>query len=169
MKISKKRRLIPFDKEMSSQLCQWIRNEKELVFWSGNTFGGKSFSVQAMHIHLRNTMILPYSVNDSNGDLLAYGEIVKKDYNRINLCRIIVNPKNRGMGLGRLFGQLLLEECKSFRTYKCVRLNLLKGNTAAIRCYLSLGFRQIGRVSKARKIGSEEVDLIIMSKSLSDI
>ena len=167
MKISKEHKLTPFAKEMGSELCRWIRNEKELVYWSGNTFRGKSFSEQAMHIHLRNKMIFPYSIKDHYGNLLAYGEIVKKDHNRINLCRIIVNPKNRGMGVGRLFGQLLLEECKTFTSYKSVRLNLLKGNTAAIRCYLSLGFRQIGRVSRARKIGSEEVDLIIMSKSIN--
>ena len=102
---------------MGSELCRWIKNEKNWSIGPVTIFGEK-FLEQAIHIHLRNKMIFPFSINNHYGNLLAYGEIVKKDHNRINLCRIIVNPKNRGMGVGRLFGQLLLEECKTFTSYK---------------------------------------------------
>lgn len=166
MKISN---LIPFKDEMTPQLCRWIKNEKELVCWSGSTFYGKSFSARALQIHLQNINILPFTTFDNNGALLTYGEIVKKDHNRLSLCRIIVNPCNRGMGIGKLFCHLLLKKCESFGVYKNVRLNVLKKNKPAIRCYLSLGFRQIGEIPNARKIESEEVDLIIMTKSLNVI
>ncbi|MAE53007.1 MAG: hypothetical protein CMI20_02725 [Opitutae bacterium] len=159
--------LIPFSPVLTPTLCRWIRNIDDLVYWSGNTFAGKKFSEQTFLQHLRNKDISPFASLDVNGNLLAYGEIVRKiNENRLHLCRIIVDPQKRGQGLGKRFCKLLIEKPRSTGSYKRIMINVLSENKPAIACYSSLGFQKIGLRPKARRIGNRMLDLVIMSKNL---
>ena len=94
--------LFPFSPVLTPTLCRWIRNIDDLVYWSGNTFAGKKFSEQTFLQHLRNKDISPFASLDENGNLLAYGEIVRKiNENRLHLCRIIVDPQKKGARPGQ--------------------------------------------------------------------
>lgn len=159
--------LLPFSEQWIPDLCKWIKCLDDLIYWSGNTFHEQGFSPSSLRDHLDNQYILPLVQLDNEGRLIAYGEIVKKNkLHRLNLCRIIVHPDQRGLGIGYQFCKSLIHICLSLGSYESVRLNVLEKNKRALSCYLSLGFIKIGVLPKARKVGRIEQDVIIMSKSL---
>ncbi len=164
---SKSQKLITFSSSWIPTLVGWIKNPEDLVYWAGNTFLGQGFSPQSFKMHLKDKNIFPYSKLDSDGNLVAYGEIVRKNKeNRLNLCRIIVHPEKRSRGIGKLFCISLIEKSISLGSYESLRLNVLSKNKPALHCYTSLGFKTIGVIPKARRVGHREEDLIIMSKKL---
>lgn len=159
--------LVPFSEQWIPNLCKWIQCLDDLIYWSGNTFHEQGFSPTSFRKHLEDPSILPLGQRDNKGQLIAYGEIVKKNkLHRLNLCRIIVHPDQRGQGIGYQFCKSLVHICMSLGSYESVRLNVLEKNKRALSCYLSLGFSKIAVLPKARKVGRIEQDVIIMSKSL---
>lgn len=170
MSFSGTQTLIQFKNEWIPELFSWINNQRELVLWSGNTFAAENFTHQSIHQHLQQNDISPYAILDDNKSLLAYGEIVRrKKEGRLNLCRVIIHPLYRGKGIGKIFCRLLLEKCMTYSGYNCVRLNVIRNNWPAVSCYSSLGFKKIGVFPKARKLGGIELDLLIMSKPLTNV
>ena len=157
----------PFLKDWTDELCNWIQNQKDLVYWSGNTFSGKAFNPKSLKLHCSEKNISPMGWLDKEGKLLVYGEIVKKpNCNRLNFCRIIVRPDQRDKGYGKKFCQSLIEISQKSGNYKSIRLNVLSNNKPAISCYSSLGFEIVGRLPNARKIDNKSHDLMIMSLNL---
>lgn len=160
-------KLVPFRHEWAPSLCEWIQDLKELAFWSGKTFIGQEFSASAVIKHLKNKNIISCAGLDRSSNIIAYGEIVKKDsHNRLNFCRIIIHPNKRGQGLGKLFIHALVEKSKTLGSYSSIRLNVLSGNKPAIFCYSALGFKKIGKLPQARIVGNQLHDLIIMAQPL---
>ena len=165
--ISKISKLVPFTQRWIPSLCSWIKTRDELIYWSGNTFLGKKFGPETFRSHLKTSGIFPFASLDENGELLAYGEIVRKIKEvRVTLCRIIVHPDKRAQGMGKKFSQSLIEKSAIFKPCECIRLNVLSDNKPAISCYFALGFKTIGLVPKARRIGPKQLDLLIMSKTV---
>lgn len=82
-------------------------------------------------------------VEDAQG-LLGYGLVLlRKDSAVARLYSIAVTPRARGMGLGqRLMRQLEKAAAKSER--EIMRLEVARGNHAAIKLYGSLGYAVIG-------------------------
>ena len=71
--------------------------------------------------------------------LVAYGELwIDDDEAGVELARLIVDPAERGHGLGRrlVTGLADLARC----TYPLVFLRVVPGNIAARRCYAAAGF-----------------------------
>jgi len=150
--------------DWTTELCNWIQNQKDLVYWSGNTFSGKPFNPRSLKLHCLQKNISPMGWLDQEGKLLVYGEIVKKpNSNRLNFCRIIVRPNQRDKGYGKKFCKSLIEISQKSGNYRSIRLNVLSNNKPAIYCYSSLGFEIIGTLPNARRIDNKSHDLMIMS------
>jgi [ribosomal protein S18]-alanine N-acetyltransferase len=78
----------------------------------------------------------------ADGAPQAFGQVWIDAQSAVHLVRLIVDPARRGEGLGhvlcrRLLADALLRSCDGR-----VRLKLRRDNAAALRVYLSAGFRE---------------------------
>lgn len=144
-------------------ILSWIGTERELKLWSGNTFQ-QTLNRQTFLSHLNRENLHPFSGLSPDGELVAYGELVGKQGGEGILCRVIVEPDLRRQGYGKAFcTELLRIAFKKFR-YRHLTLNAFHFNAPAIRCYKSLGFRQVAFRPKARRFQNESWDLVILRK-----
>lgn len=77
---------------------------------------------------------------------IAYGELnpMKSEAGHFWIGHILVDPRLRGCGMGRLFVRKLLEEAFHRREAFRVSLVVFPENRAAIQCYQKCGFRMTG-------------------------
>lgn len=92
-----------------------------------------------------NVIIL---VAEVNGDVIgyAYGAVEDYDYMSLRgpagvLHDLIVDPENRGAGVGRMLLNAMLEQLKTRGTPRVV-LTTAQGNDTAIALFTSAGFRR---------------------------
>tara|TARA_B100000959_G_scaffold236430_1_gene255244 strand:- start:32 stop:628 length:597 start_codon:yes stop_codon:yes gene_type:complete len=160
---SPKVKVEPFALSKTPTLLSWIDTERERRLWSGNTFQ-QTLNRQAFLSHLNRENLHPFSGLSPEGELVAYGELVGKQGGEGILCRVIVEPNLRRQGYGKAFcTELLRLAFKKFR-YLHLTLNAFHFNVPAIRCYKSLGFRQVAFRPKARRFQGEDWDLVILRK-----
>ena len=81
-------------------------------------------------------------VND--GQLAAFGQLIVKPSRRGHLARLIVSPALRGRGLGEALVHALLERARA-EGCRPISLNVNRSNSAAVRLYSKLGFRDAAR------------------------
>lgn len=148
-------------------MLSWIQTERDRVLWSGNSFID-GLNLPSFQKHLQREDLLAFQILNKNAAINAYGEIILKSKEQATLCRIIVAPKIRGKGIGRLLCENLISEIRKLGGIKEVSLNTLTCNTAAMACYKSLGFINLGTRKKCRRIGHYWHDLIFMSLRLSN-
>ena len=157
----------PFQLKWIPDVHSWIQNSVEMIYWSGQTFVEKGFTLTNFRSHLNSKRILPYARVDKNENVLCYAEIVKtQNLGFLNLCRVIVRPDLRGKGLGKTFCKSLIDQAILMNRYRSIRLNVLECNQPAISCYQSLGFKISQRSPHARQIKNETYNVVVMTKSL---
>src|SRR5690606_28579610 len=71
---------------------------------------------------------------------LAYGDYMLDREGEARLCRLIVNPYQRGKGYGKQLVKQLIDEVKQKEPGRKICLFVLEGNEAAIHCYKASGF-----------------------------
>lgn len=117
----------------------WIKTKTECRTWAGPdvTFPiNRDRLIEEINFCSENSYICNFEVN-----VLAFGQIIKKDNGYFHLARIISNPEFRGQGYGR-------EICSHLVSYAStlggdgLSLNVYSNNWAALRLYKSLGFRE---------------------------
>jgi RimJ/RimL family protein N-acetyltransferase len=155
-------KFLRFSEDHTETILSWIQNERDRVLWSGNSFS-EDLDQNRLKVHLRRKDLFAFQLLDSQKNIQAYGEIVIQAINRATLCRILVNPKMRGKGLGQFFCQKLILEIKEWGVVKEISLNTLNCNKPALACYKNLGFSIEAIKKKGRRIGDEWHDLIFMS------
>jgi ribosomal protein S18 acetylase RimI-like enzyme len=80
-----------------------------------------------------------YALCDDEGDVVAFGQLVRKDAGRRHLARLIVNPVLRGQGHGETLARGLIERARRDGCGR-ISLNVDVANTAATALYLKIGF-----------------------------
>lgn len=148
-------------------MLSWIQSESDRVLWSGNSFID-GLNLLSFQKHLRREDLLAFQLLDKSKIINGYGEIILKSKKQATLCRIIVAPRIRGEGIGKYLCENLISEIRKLKDIKEVSLNTLTCNKAAMACYKSLGFSNLGIKKKCRKIGNSWHDLIYMSLQLSN-
>lgn len=88
-----------------------------------------------------------------NEELVGFAQAYEKVENGIHLACLIVNPKVRGQGVGRLFVKALLEYAWAQEKIRFITLNVYPENTPARLLYKSFGFKEV----------SDNQDMIAMS------
>lgn len=103
-------------------------------------------------------------VSMESGKLLGACSIVNIDKrNETGEARIFIgNPKFWNQGYGREAMVLLLDYAFNVINLNNVRLSVNEINDRAVRAYKKIGFKEAGRLRKARVVGRAEYDLIIM-------
>ncbi len=131
-------KLIPFTMEDFKLLSSWIKNEDDMVQFSGGTF---SYPITKEQIQT--------CLNDNKSHIFKFiyqdvaiglGEIYLEDKKTIKLGKILIGDnKFRGRGFGKIIINKLLK--KSFEEFhvKCVHLYVYDWNIGAIKCYEKCG------------------------------
>lgn len=111
--------------------------------WPGRTKGAPLDEAEFTAItHLPGHLSRCLAAED--GTPQAFGQVWIDAHGAVHLVRLIVDRARRGQGLGRALCHQLLAEALARSADGSVRLKLRRDNAAALRTYLSAGFREEG-------------------------
>ena len=132
-------RLRPFSPESADAVSSWARTSEEVLMWCG--LAAAPVPAQQILAWADEDWVRPLGLY-CDDRLLAYGELwVDDDEAGVELARLIVDPAERGKGLGRLLASGLAELARS--VYPRVFLRVHPENIAAQRCYAAAGFEPV--------------------------
>jgi RimJ/RimL family protein N-acetyltransferase len=96
--------------------------------------------------------------------ILGYVQIMQIDpiHRSATLGILIGNPGDRGQGRGREALSLAVRYCWNDLNLGRLALSVFAGTDRATGLYLSLGFREEGRLRQARFIDGQWIDVILM-------
>ncbi|MFD5830516.1 GNAT family N-acetyltransferase [Lentzea sp. NPDC060358] len=80
---------------------------------------------------------------------------------RVEIQQIMAHPSARGLGLGRLVVQALVDNARA-AGFEIAMLGVRGNNHGAIELYESIGFRECGRMPNAIAVGTERWDDVWM-------
>jgi RimJ/RimL family protein N-acetyltransferase len=152
--------LVPFRRAFADTIAGWIVTAEELFQLAPST---------SLPLTARKVMGWPkpggaafaYCAREM-GRPVAYGELnpMRNDRHHYWLGHIVVEPGLRGRGIGQRFTRDLCE--MAFDDYAARRLSLVvfPENTAAIRCYESVGFISKGEEYHQFVDGGEKIRLV---------
>ncbi len=115
----------------------WIPDAESCLVWAGPKVRFP-LELEQLYQNIEFEKTLTYSLYDDE-KLLALGQIRMFENNRGHLSRIVVNPSSRGQGIGRIFGEELINEAKKLNC-QTISLHVVKDNLTAISLYKKLGF-----------------------------
>ena len=120
-------------------IISWIPDADECKLWAGPSvrFPLSVDSLKAQIVYTpENSFCL-----EKEGQVIAFGQLIKKGEQRLHLARIIVDPSERGKGCGRILCRQLIAKASGLQC-RWVTLNVYKNNAAAMKLYKRLGFEE---------------------------
>jgi RimJ/RimL family protein N-acetyltransferase len=149
-------------------LLSWICSEEDKQLWSGNTFQN-GLNADIFSIHMQRKEVYSHCYLGEKNSLIAYGEIVFTDGEKGILCRVIVNPDLRKLGIGKKFIRELSNWAFKKKSLQKIILNTFGHNHPARKCYQSLGFKEVSFKKNFRKVKNKWRDLVVMEKNVQTI
>jgi len=138
-------RLRPFPAELAGQVSGWATTDAETTMWCGRPTA--PVPVEQIQAWAGEDGVRPFGlfhgdgpVADGEADrLIGYGEVwVDDDEQEVELARLIVDPAERGHGIGRRLVTELVVPARA--AYPRMFLRVHPDNVAARRCYAAAGF-----------------------------
>ncbi|WP_159467574.1 GNAT family N-acetyltransferase [Dyadobacter sp. 3J3] len=125
-------------------LNSWMTSAELLFQFAGTAW---TFPLDENQIH-QYQVTFPerqfYIGCDELDNPFAFGEIIVGDINSPRLGRLLVGESvSRGKGLGLIFVNMLIEECRTKIDTRIIYLYVFHDNFRAIRCYQKAGFKFI--------------------------
>ncbi len=138
-------RIRPFHRADADLIASWVSNELELKWLAPSTDG--PLTPEKVVDWIRPQGRAYVVTGDDDHQPLGYGELnpMRNDRHHLWIGHLMVRPNQRGRGIGCfLAGELL---SLSFGELGADRISLVvfPDNQAALRCYESAGFRNMGR------------------------
>ena len=131
--------LHPFSAESAGVVSDWARTDEEVLMWCG--LPAAPVPAEQINAWASEDWVQPFGLYRDE-QLVAYGQLwVDDDEAGVELARLIVDPPERGHGLGRRLATGLADLARS--TYPLVFLRVHPDNLAAQRCYAAAGFEPI--------------------------
>ena len=133
------RQVRPFPARQAGLVSGWAGTAEEVRMWCGLAVA----PVPAAQIAAwaGEDGVRPFGLY-RGGRLAGYGELWVDDGEaEVELARLIVDPRERGQGLGRYLAAELAARARS--VYPQVFLRVHPGNRAAQRCYTAAGFQRV--------------------------
>ena len=96
-----------------------------------------------------------------NGNIIGFGQLIRKNEHLTHAARIIVAPHLRGLGIGEKLCRALINRAIELGNRR-ISLNVYKDNQAALKLYRSLGFHEIekpGEGTRSDDISYMELDI----------
>lgn len=138
------------------RLIGWVKDEKELVLFSGPVFRFPLTRDQLdAHAAAENRHLFKV-IHISTGQVIGHGEVLVKSGNSCHLCNILIGDKEfRGKGYGKQLTQLLTAWSFVNPDVSEVSLNVYDFNMPAIKSYESCGFRIAGTNELSTPVNGE--------------
>lgn len=122
----------------------WTPVYDDLRRWAGSTVRNPATPLSLWE-DINNADATSFGLFDADGRLLGFGQVRFRERRFGHLARIIVDPKRRGQGSGRLLCQLLMREARQLHpSIEAFTLYVYRDNANAIGLYESLGYRDRG-------------------------
>ncbi len=133
-------KLTPFAIEDFKLLLNWIKNEEEMVQFSGGAF---SYPLSEEQIKKYLNDKLSYAFNVTHEDkIIGHCEICLENKNSAKLGKVIIGDKNfRNKGLGAKLIKEMLRYCFLNLHVNYIHLYVYDWNKGAIKCYEKCGFQ----------------------------
>ena len=164
-------KLEPFAAADIDQLIAWIPSAEFLLQWAGPAFHFPLDRAQLTR-HLAEAekpnpdRLIFKAVDPQTQETIGHGELggIDRRNRSASIARVLVGPPHlRGQGLGeQIINGLLVIAFQELSLHR-VSLNVFDFNSAAIRCYARVGFRQEGMLREARRHGDEYWNVCVMS------
>jgi RimJ/RimL family protein N-acetyltransferase len=133
-------RLRPVPADSASVVSGWATTDEEVGMWCGHP--AAPVPPAQINAWAREDGVQPFRLY-RGGRLVAYGELWADDSEaEVELARLIVDPRERGQGLGRQLAAGLADLARS--KHPRVILRVHPDNIAARRCYAEAGFQPVG-------------------------
>lgn len=125
-----------------SVIISWIPDAAECRRWAGPAVKFPP-TPESLTIEISFAPDNSYCLEE-NGELVAFGQLIRKSAQRFHAACIIIAPHLRGRGFGRKLCQALIDRAVELK-YHQISLNVYKDNPAAINLYKSLGFCEMAK------------------------
>jgi ribosomal protein S18 acetylase RimI-like enzyme len=152
-------RLHPFPADSAGVVSGWARTREEVIMWCGHSTA--PVTAGQINAWVREDGVQPFGLY-RDGRLVAYGELwVDDDEAEVELARLIVDPGERGHGLGRRLAMELAgrARCRHPRVF----LRVHPDNVAARRCYAAAGFEPVDPHQAALWNAPQPIDYVWLS------
>lgn len=133
--------LRPFEPRFAAVVAGWVRSAPELLWLAPSTAWPLTAEKVAAWTATRGR---PYLLHPAGEDgPVAYGELnpVVTAPRQMWLGHLLVDNRRRGEGWGRLLTEALVAEAFGRLGAERIILVVFPDNSAAVRCYVRLGFR----------------------------
>jgi ribosomal protein S18 acetylase RimI-like enzyme len=152
-------RLHPFPAGSAGVVSGWARTNEEVVMWCGRP--AAPVPAEQISAWAHEDGVLAFGLYRDER-LVAYGELWVDDAEaEVELARLIVDPGERGQGLGRRLVTGLAGLARS--RYPRVFLRVHPDNIAAQRCYAAAGFEPVEPHQAAAWNASQPVGYVWLS------
>src|SRR5215468_7131838 len=149
-------RLHPFPSDSADVVSGWAQTNEEVLMWCGHP--AAPVPAEQINAWADEDWVQPFGLYRDER-LVAYGELwVDDDEAGVELARLIVDPAERGQGIGRWLASGLAGLARS--RYPLVFLRVHPDNIAAQRCYAAAGFGPVEPQQAAAWNASQPVDYV---------
>ena len=119
-------------------LMQWFPQYEDVNIWGGPSFRFP-FSRESFFEDINWGRVASFGLFDAADAMGGFGQLYDRD-ERIHLARLVVDPKRRGLGLGRRLIEALMAAGRELYPRNEYSLFVYRANEPACRCYRALGF-----------------------------
>lgn len=143
-------RLRPFRTGDEKTIATWVNEPKEFYMWSDGKMGDFPATEQrvldAVSAREYDTKYFPFVAFDENGLVGLFTiRTPGEDDKKVSFGYVIIDPKKRGLGLGKKMLELGLRFVFDIYGAKEVSLDVFDVNENAYKCYKSIGFKETGK------------------------
>ncbi len=137
-------RLVPFEAAWAELVASWAQDARE-AYWLAPRNPPPLTAAEVLRWHTPGHT--PYALlEEGRATPVGYGELnrLSSGRRRYWLGHLVIDPAERGRGLGAALTRKLLEEAFVRRRAQEVSLVVFPDNVAAIACYRAAGMREDG-------------------------
>jgi GNAT superfamily N-acetyltransferase len=135
-------RLRPFVRADDDEVSSWFEDAGQLRFFAGRRLKWPLDEQQWENIRLDSSVTAWTAVYGDDPVPVGHGELIRESAQLVRFARIALSPTLRGQGLGRVFGDLMIEKARE-HGFERASLWVNPGNEPAIRAYRTLGFEPV--------------------------
>ncbi|MGP8305039.1 GNAT family N-acetyltransferase [Vibrio sp. YIC-376] len=155
-------KLVEFKQTHFKQLVEWIKTDELNYLWGGPAY---TFPLTAVQIktHCAQAEVHPYlfTVDHANAGFIELYKVADDHY---RICRVFISEEFRGQGLSKAMMTLAIEKARNDLSAETLSLAVFEHNTAARKCYESLGFETLMVESGTRYFNGQSWKLLRMEK-----
>lgn len=134
--------LRPFAPADDAALISWLRTPEELTLFTGPRLTWPLTTDQLDELRATAEFV-PFTAVADDGSVVGHIELVLTGADSARMARVLVDPAQRGRGLGEKLVRAVIAEAQE-RGIRSLTLFVFPDNTPAVTLYEKLGFEHRG-------------------------